>query len=163
MIGDLCRVFPDCCCLAGGALPFPAVLDELKNMYQFASDYPRHAVTNYSQEMERQYRIQKNPVMEARRFIDANFENDIGRSQVSEHVHLNPDYLDRLFKAEMKISVAHYIREQKIDKAKKLLRTTSLSVSEIASRVGYANPSNFTDSFKRLTKNTPLGYRKTHT
>jgi len=41
-----------------------------------------------------------------------------------------------------------------------LLRTTNLSVSEIAQRLGYINLSHFTASFKQITNMTPVNYRK---
>lgn len=52
------------------------------------------------------------------------------------------------------------IKEKKIDYAKMLLRTTNLSVSEIAQRLGYINLSHFTASFKQITNTTPVNYRK---
>lgn len=73
---------------------------------------------------------------------------------------MNPDYLDRLFKKEFGLSVSQYIKEKKIDYAKMLLRTTNLSVSEIAQRLGYINLSHFTASFKQITNTTPVNYRK---
>lgn len=101
--------------------------------------------------------------MEAKKFIERYFESDISRNQVSEYVHLHPDYLDRLFKAELNMSVAYFIREKKISKAQKQLRTTSMSISEIAFQEGYTNLSNFTEAFKRITGLTPQEYRKKNT
>ena len=68
--------------------------------------------------------------------------------------------VDRLFKKEFGLSVSQYIKEKKIDYAKMLLRTTNLSVSEIAQRLGYINLSHFTASFKQITNMTPVNYRK---
>ncbi|WP_295117445.1 helix-turn-helix transcriptional regulator [uncultured Chitinophaga sp.] len=48
----------------------------------------------------------------------------------------------------------------KIDKARELLLTTRLRVKEIALDVGYANPSIFTATFKKVTGYKPLEYRK---
>lgn len=152
-----------CSYLIAGPVAFPAVLDETKNMCRFSSDFPCYSSAHYSAEAEHAYRVQREPVVEAKKFIEHNFENDIGRNQVGEYVHLHPDYLDRLFKAELNISVAHFIREKKIAKAQKQLRTTSLSISEIAFQMGYTNLSNFTESFKRITGLTPLEYRKRNT
>ena len=152
-----------CSYLIAEPLAFPTVLDEAKNMYQFSSDFPCYSSAHYNSETEHAYRVQREPVVEAKKFIERYFDSDISRNQVSEYVHLHPDYLDRLFKAELNMSVAHFIREKKIAKAQKQLRTTSMSISEIAFQEGYTNLSNFTEAFKRITGMTPQEYRKKNT
>jgi len=47
--------------------------------------------------------------------------------------------------------------------AKQLLSGTTLSVSEIAQKTGFANASSFTRFFARCNRQTPLQYRKTET
>ncbi len=125
--------------------------------------YTCYSSIHYNSETEHAYRVQREPVVEAKKFIERYFESDISRNQVSEYVHLHPDYLDRLFKAELNMSVAYFIREKKIAKAQKQLRTTSMSISEIAFQEGYTNLSNFTEAFKRITGLTPQEYRKKNT
>lgn len=93
-------------------------------------------------------------------YIKEHLEQEICRNTVADYIHMNPDYLDRLFKKEFGLSVSQYIKEKKIDYAKMLLRTTNLSVSEIAQRLGYINLSHFTASFKQITNMTPVNYRK---
>ena len=155
------RVLTDC--TPGLCKTHLALLEEAKNMYKFSSDFPCYSSIHYNSETEHAYRVQREPVVEAKKFIERYFESDISRNQVSEYVHLHPDYLDRLFKAELNMSVAYFIREKKIAKAQKQLRTTSMSISEIAFQEGYTNLSNFTEAFKRITGLTPQEYRKKNT
>ena len=69
------------------------------------------------------------------------------------------NYFARMFKDAAGISINDYIRQIKIDRAKRLLIETSLSVNEVAELVGYTNKNYFFYSFKKETGLTPLSYR----
>ena len=53
-----------------------------------------------------------------------------------------------------------YINLLKVQKAKELLKSTDLSISEIADSVGYESHSYFSKLFKRYTGKTPTAYRR---
>jgi two-component system, response regulator YesN len=92
--------------------------------------------------------------------IAENLHTDISRKEVAQEVFMNPDYLDRRFKAETGLSVAQYITQKKIDKAKHYLRNTSMTISEIAYSLGYGSLSSFSSIFKQITSQSPQFYRK---
>lgn len=94
-----------------------------------------------------------------KKYIKDNLDTDLSRETVARQVFLNPDYLDRLFKRETGLSVNKYVMQKRVDLARKLLNETELSIGEIASRVGYANLSNFSAMFKRSTGENPVQYR----
>ncbi|MBA3716569.1 MAG: helix-turn-helix transcriptional regulator [Pyrinomonadaceae bacterium] len=52
-----------------------------------------------------------------------------------------------------------YVVERRIARAKLLLRTTTLPVTEIALRIGCANQQHFSTLFRRATGTTPTAYR----
>lgn len=52
-----------------------------------------------------------------------------------------------------------YVLEQRIEKAKQFLSQTSLRISEIAERVGYMDIAYFSNTYKRITGETPTEYR----
>lgn len=56
-------------------------------------------------------------------------------------------------------SLSHGVRN---DRAIVLLRTTTLSVDEIADRLGYATTPGFTRAFRQWTGTTPTAYRREH-
>jgi two-component system response regulator YesN len=70
-------------------------------------------------------------------------------------VHLNADYLTRIFKKETGSTVKEYITSEKMKEAKRLLRTTQLPVSFIAAKLGYCNFSHFSYTFKKVMGYTP--------
>jgi AraC-like DNA-binding protein len=68
--------------------------------------------------------------------------------------------LKKLFEQVHHKSIHAYFKESKIVNAKKLLTHTNKNISDIAYEFGYANPSNFSASFKRYFSITPQEYRK---
>lgn len=75
-------------------------------------------------------------------------------------VYLNADYLARLFKKEVGMSIGAYLHECRIQEAKKLLLQAELPINEVAQRVGYDNFSYFSYLFRKRTGVSPNEYRK---
>ena len=74
--------------------------------------------------------------------------------------HLSPSYFSRLFSREAGEGFTSFVNREKIELAKKELRQTRKSVSQIAEELGYLNVSHFINLFKRLEGVTPLVYRQ---
>lgn len=88
-------------------------------------------------------------------YVAENLEQELRRGTIAELVHLNPDYLTRIFKKETGMTLKEYIIEQKIRAAQSLLKTTSLPVSFVAAKVGYSNFSHFSKAYKKVMGHTP--------
>ena len=93
-------------------------------------------------------------------YIKRNMNKNISRSDVAEYVHLNEEYFSRLFKQETGATFKDYVLSEKMKEAKKLLTHSRLSISIIASKIGYDNFSHFSKMFKKVTNQTPQEYRK---
>lgn len=85
---------------------------------------------------------------------------DVNLNDAAKSVHLNASYLSQLFKQQLNKKFVDYLSELRIDEGKRLLRQTSLPMSEIAERVGYSDISYFSHNFKKVTGQTPSEYRK---
>ena len=68
--------------------------------------------------------------------------------------------LHRILIDETKLSVSLYIRKIRIEKAKNLLSTTQLRISEVADAVGITNPSNFSKYFFDEFNISPSEFKK---
>jgi len=79
---------------------------------------------------------------------------------VAEKIHISPNYLSGLLKVLTGQSTQQHIHEKLIEKAKELLSTTSLSVSEIAYALGFEHPQSFSKLFKTRTALSPLKFRQ---
>lgn len=95
-------------------------------------------------------------------YIKKNLSKNISRTDVASYVHLNEEYFSRLFKQQTGETFKDYVMMEKMREAQKLLKHSRLSISIIASKVGYDNFSHFSKMFKKITDQTPQEYRKAH-
>ena len=93
-------------------------------------------------------------------YIERNLRGRLTLAEIAGEVDLNPQYFARVFKKALGQSPHQYILEQRIVRAKELLKTTELSLADIASRVGIATQSHFTTVFHRVTGMTPREFRE---
>lgn len=103
---------------------------------------------------------QEDPIEAALLYIKKNLNKNISRTDVAEYVHLNEEYFSRLFKQQTGDTYKDYVLSEKMKEAQKLLEHSRLSISIIASKVGYDNFSHFSKMFKKVTNLTPQEYRK---
>lgn len=87
-------------------------------------------------------------------------EKDLGAETLSAMVFLSPGYLSAVFKEETGMTLNRFIREVRMNKAKELLETTNMKISQIAKEVGFSNNSYFCRSFREFFGDTPEACRK---
>lgn len=92
-------------------------------------------------------------------YIRDNLHEKITLPDAASHVELSQTYLSNLFKKETKKSFSHYVRRERIEYAKMLLRYTSLPLAEIACTLAFNSQSHFTQAFRKETGKTPKQYR----
>ncbi len=95
-------------------------------------------------------------------FIENNINNPslISTSALAARFNYSPSQFSRRFKAVSDKSVKEYVIDVKMKKAKELLRTVNLSISDIAYQLGYTNPFYFTNVFTKQNGISPSAYRK---
>lgn len=84
----------------------------------------------------------------------------VSMNEMADLCHLSPSYFSRLFTREAGESFTSYTNRKKVEIAKRQLRQTNKSVSQIAAELGYLNTSHFINLFKRFEGVTPLIYRQ---
>lgn len=89
-------------------------------------------------------------------FADADFKI----SKLYELSNVSPKYFGTLFKEQFGVSPKEYAIQLKIERAKELLSTEKLSVSEIGSELGFADLYHFSRVFKQVTSYSPTEYKK---
>ena len=78
---------------------------------------------------------------------------------VSDELNVSPNYLSDLLRTLTGQNAQQHIHNKLIEKAKEALTTTSLSVGEIAYRLGFEHPQAFNKLFKNKTEQSPLEFR----
>ena len=94
------------------------------------------------------------------RYLQEHLAEEVSLSVLGERFHLNPQYISQLFKNEIGVGFLTYLTNIRMEKAKKLLLSTPLSVAEVAERSGYGDYRVFTKVFKKSEGVTPSQYRR---
>ncbi len=94
------------------------------------------------------------------KYIYSNLENPLGVNQLAAHVGVSRRLLERRFGEVCRQTPAEYIRTAHLDRAKQLLRDTTLSIPDVAQKSGFTSPDYMGFAFKKGTGTTPLKYRK---
>lgn len=79
---------------------------------------------------------------------------------LSRKFHYSKSYISHMFRRESGYTLKEYCNLLKIENAKVLLKESDISITNISLSVGYNNFSYFINTFKRLTGETPLAWRK---
>ena len=102
----------------------------------------------------------KMDIERSKAYIEMNYEKDIDVSLLAEHVNISKYYYIKLFKEFVGQTPYDYLIGIRINASKKLLKETELSISEIASSVGFNYVNNYIKAFKNLTGTTPLSFKR---
>ena len=76
-------------------------------------------------------------------------------------VNLSPSRFRHLFKQETGTTPAQYVKEVRLRRAAKLLRTTFLTIKQILKQVNLGSNAHFVHDFRKLYGITPTAYRRT--
>lgn len=85
---------------------------------------------------------------------------DITIKELVQRFHFNEDYYNRLLKDKTGMTYSEYVQNLRLIQAEKLLKTTSMTVDEIANQIGYHNKGYFYKIFVERFGLTPSKYRK---
>ncbi len=86
--------------------------------------------------------------------------NTTSVTEIARKLNYSPVYLEKRFKKESGSTIQNHIIRHKLEQAEHLLLTTSLPVSDIAKRIGYANTVGLVHLFRKHHDCTPLEFRK---
>lgn len=92
-------------------------------------------------------------------FISEHYNEKISTSALAKKCFLSEEYFCRFFKSEIGMSVSNYVNKIRIEKSTVLLNNTSLSITEIATNVGFDDINYFSRLFKKYKKMSPTEYR----
>ncbi len=93
-------------------------------------------------------------------FIEENLDNDLSLHAMAQEVEISPLYLARAFKAAVGQSPHQYVLARRIERARELLRNTSMPVVDVAMAVGFSSQSHLSHWFLRQVGVSPAAYRR---
>jgi len=93
-------------------------------------------------------------------YIDEHFaDEDISLNTVAKTVNVSANYFSAVFSQEIGETFIEYLTNKRMEKAKQLLRQTSMRSGEVAFNVGYKDPRYFSFLFRKTVGCTPRDYR----
>jgi two-component system response regulator YesN len=99
---------------------------------------------------------------EVKIYIDQHYDDlMLSLGSIADQFHITPQYLSALYKKGESHNITDYIAKVRMDKAKLLFKDRSLTISEIADKVGYNNEDRLNRVFKKYEGVTPGKYRET--
>lgn len=134
-------------------LGYQQMLAGIANVIQgFAYALHRH---NTFENQEAAHQIQN-----AKIIMIEKFGQGISPTDVAEEINMGYSKFRRLFKEYTGYAPLQYIQELRLQRSKKLLLNTRLSLSDIAEEVGYDNADYFSTAFKKKNGITPAAFRR---
>ena len=95
-------------------------------------------------------------------YINAHFKEQITLDDLASLTFMNKYYLSHIFKEHTGYAPIEYLLNKRISEAERLLKTTTLSISQISGIVGFGTASYFSQYFKQINNMTASKYRKLH-
>ena len=103
--------------------------------------------------------LPRRKLQQALEYINEYLAADLTITAIADELEMSPSYFSRLFRQSMGVPPYQYVMRQRVERAKYLLRTTSLSVAAIAAQVG-SNQNQLTIQFCKFAGTTPSSYRR---
>lgn len=101
----------------------------------------------------------KDDLVSIQDYIHQNYKEDISITTVSEHFHISPTYLSKLFHEKTGQKFIDFVIEVRMENAKKLLHNNpNLTITQVSEMVGYSSVRHFSKTFKRHTGMLPSAF-----
>jgi len=92
-------------------------------------------------------------------YVDVHLEQEIKLADLAQLLDMSQFHFSRLFKQSLGMSPYQYLLQQRVERAKQLLKNTDRLITDIALSCGFNSHSHLSKQFKQLTGITPKAYR----
>jgi AraC family transcriptional regulator len=92
-------------------------------------------------------------------YIDAFLDKNIKLADLAQLLDMSPFHFSRLFKQSIGITPHQYLSQQRVERAKQLLKKTDRLIIDIALECGFSSHSHLSKQFRQFTGTTPKAYR----
>uniref|UniRef100_UPI003FEE3DA3 response regulator transcription factor n=1 Tax=Eubacterium sp. TaxID=142586 RepID=UPI003FEE3DA3 len=131
------------------------------NYEEFGYCIDRLKISLYNNEVKEKPVVKKERVITGiTKYMQEHLSEDVSLHILSEEFHLNSQYISQLFKNEIGVNFLTYLTNIRMEHAKKLLLSSSLSIAEVSEQSGYGDYRVFTKVFKKSEGITPSQYRR---
>lgn len=99
-------------------------------------------------------------VRKVQAYLKEHIRDEINLEKIAAQVGLTGAYISTIFKKETGMTPTNYLIQLRIEKAKELIRTTDLTINEVAYAVGYVDARYFSKLFIKIVGIKPVEYRR---
>jgi AraC-like DNA-binding protein len=125
-------------------------------------------ITVFRQWWDTLLKLESEPYAEARKlrleraqgYIADNCREALTLSQVARHAGFSRNYFSSIFKETFGKGFEHYLTEQRLALAERMLRTSALPIGRVSAEAGFASAAHFSAAFRRSRGVSPLAYRR---
>lgn len=96
-------------------------------------------------------------------YIDQHYREKLMLDDVAASCYMSANYFSTYFRKAANMNFSEYVARLRVKEARRLLQSTSLSVTEIALECGFQNLSNFYRTYHKFFDKSPKDERKAHT
>jgi AraC-like DNA-binding protein len=105
--------------------------------------------------------VEKLKISQTKRLVQEHLGNCLLSVKfLAESLHCSSDYLSNLYHLETGERLISYINKERVKAAMALLRTTPLTIAEVAYAVGFESQGYFSRVFKEIVLKNPVAYRR---
>jgi AraC family transcriptional regulator len=104
--------------------------------------------------------LPKYKLQQAIDYIQANLDQKLSLEAIAQHLNMSVYYFCDLFKQSIGIAPYKYVLQQRVERAKRLLKDEERAIVDIAFECGFANQTHLNKHFRKLTGTTPKSYRQ---
>ncbi len=101
----------------------------------------------------------RQPLELIKSFIDRNYAKQLTVAALARRARLSPFHFIRSFRAATGLTPHQYVRERRLERARHLLSTTPMPVTDVCQAVGFASLGSFSALFRRATGLSPIAFR----
>jgi len=99
-------------------------------------------------------------IRKSREYIRDNSDERISLDQVAAVANMSASHFCRVFKKATDMNFSEYLARVRIEKAKKMLMESNYTMTHVAYDTGFNSVTDFNRTFKKITGETPSGFRK---
>lgn len=107
-----------------------------------------------------EFYLEDKKIKKCNKLILKNISKNITTNEISTKLKISDYILQKKIRENYGITFYQYIKKIKMEYAENLLKYTDMQIIEVASSIGYENPSKFSSAFLKAYGSTPLKYRK---
>lgn len=95
-------------------------------------------------------------------YVHLHITDGVTVEEICEEFFISKSTLYRMFKKEVELSPTEYIKREKVRIARRILKRTTIEMSEIMRQLGFYDYSHFSRVFRSIEGESPVSYRKRH-